>query len=439
MRFRVISVILIFFIASSAFAAHEMGVFSVDRRARISFTESGLGFAYTVDIADVPAIEEIKQADANGDGTIDETEKTIYLIGLARRVREGLRLSLDRQQLDLRLQSSRGEFPENEQGIKTVRCDYLFHANLPANWRGGSVTVDDAVFSERIGIRELMVDPPPGWTLDTRDGKVKDKSYFFEGPKGSGPWSARFDLKSAGTQISGRDVPAPGKEAQETPSYKKDFSRFVLWALCLAIIVGAGHAITPGHGTAFVSAYLVGPRRTIGHATLLGWVVTAIRTTPVFSIGVVTLLLDRYLLSVNSLRWLRFWSAFAVVITGLFILAWHRLARARKEPPVPTGVSTVELVGLGIASALAPSPSALALLFGAVSMSQSALGLGLVVAFGVGLEAVMTFLGIARVKLPSFADWIEGLGERLRFMPPLWGFLIIVTGAILLSHAIRTW
>lgn|GEM_PF-4885608 len=444
MRSICLVIVLLFIMASSSYASHEMGVFSVNRRVRISFTESALGLTYTIDFAEAPASDEIKLADANGDGEIDEAEKTIYFIGLARRIREGFRLSLGHQQLDLRLQSSRGEFPENEQGDKTVKCDLLFRANLPAHWHGGSLTLDDAVFSERIGAREVIVDPPPGWILETKDGTPKDGSYFFEGPKGSGPWSARLDLKPGPAKAGGeapQNIPPDQlkKEAPETVAYRTTFSRLVLWALVLAFIVGAGHAFTPGHGAAFVSAYLVGPRRSAAYAALLGWVVTAIRTTPVFSLGVVMLLLDRFLLPASSLKWLRFCSAAAVLIAGLIIIGWNRLARAQKEPPVPTGVSTVELVGLGIAGGLAPSPSALALLLGAVGMSQSALGLGMVVAFGFGLETALTLSGIVRLKSPSFADWLEEIGEKLRFMSLVWGIFILVIGALLIFRAIQNW
>ena len=425
---------------SEAIAAHEMGVFSVDRRARLSSSPSGMGLTYSLDFADVSAADEIKLADANGDGQIDEVEKKIYFIGLARRVREGLRLSVNQQPTEIKLQSMKGEFPENEAGIKTVRADFLFLAGLPKDWRGGSVIIDDAVFSQRIGVRELTVDPPPGWSIQTQEGKPRDSVYLFEGPKGIGPWSARLQINPPG-QAPTAQASRPGAQAvkagQKPMSKHYVVPNLALWTLLLAFMVGVGHSLTPGHGQSLASAYLVGQRGTFRHAALLGWVVTAIRTTPVFAIGVVALLLDRYLLAERSLWWLRLLSAATLVAIGLFIIFWSLSNFVEKEQKAPTGMTTTELVGLGITGALLPPPSALALLLGAFSYDQAVLGLGLVVAFGLGLEAMMTLIGFFRVKTPSVADRIEDFAERMSRLPFFWGITIIVAGAILLAHAIR--
>lgn len=420
--------------------AQDMGVFSVERRARLSFSESGLGLTYSVSISSAPASEEIQQADANGDGQIDEIERKIYFIGLARRVREGLRLSIGREQVDLKLQSMQGDFPTNDKGAKIVTSDFLFIVSLPAQWKGGDITLDDAVFSDRIGARELIVDPPPGWKLETLDGVPKDNHFYFEGPKGAGPWSARFELRQPGAVVEKPpekpQAPAEQKDYLESALRGKEFTALVLWALIIAFAVGAGHALMPGHGTALVNAYLVGKQKTLRHAALLGWVVTAIRTTPVFALGVITLLFDRYLLSEEWLRWQRILSAIAVIVLGVWVMVWYRLATKMKEPPVPTGVSTSEVIALGITGGFFPSPSALAFLFAPLCIGQPALGLGLVVAFGFGIEAMMTLLGLLRISAPSLADGMETLSEKIRLSQLIWGVVILAMGAILL---VRLW
>src|SRR5262249_24207478 len=49
----------------------------------------------------------------------------------------------------------------------------------------------------------------------------------------------------------------------------------VITSLLVAAILGAFHALTPGHGKTIVGAYLVGSRGTVRHAVFLGLVVTS--------------------------------------------------------------------------------------------------------------------------------------------------------------------
>ncbi|MBL8794770.1 MAG: nickel transporter, partial [Planctomycetia bacterium] len=60
------------------------------------------------------------------------------------------------------------------------------------------------------------------------------------------------------------------------------------WVLLyLAAILGAGHALTPGHGKTLVAAYLVGERGTVWHAVLLGVVTTLTHTSTVLLLALV--------------------------------------------------------------------------------------------------------------------------------------------------------
>src|SRR5262249_44132422 len=56
-------------------------------------------------------------------------------------------------------------------------------------------------------------------------------------------------------------------------------------SLVLAVVFGAAHALTPGHGKTLVAAYLVGQRGTVGHAVLLGAVTTVTHTGIVIAIA----------------------------------------------------------------------------------------------------------------------------------------------------------
>ena len=62
----------------------------------------------------------------------------------------------------------------------------------------------------------------------------------------------------------------------------------VLTSLLVAALLGALHALGPGHGKTIVGAYLIGTRGTARHALFLGLVVTVTHTLGVYLLGFAT-------------------------------------------------------------------------------------------------------------------------------------------------------
>jgi ABC-type nickel/cobalt efflux system permease component RcnA len=73
-------------------------------------------------------------------------------------------------------------------------------------------------------------------------------------------------------------------------------------------------------------------------------------------------------------------------------------------PPVDAPFRVRTLLAMGFAGGLSPSPSAVVVLLGAAALGRAWYGVVLVVAYGIGLAAVLTGIGLA------LARW----GERLR-------------------------
>ena len=71
--------------------------------------------------------------------------------------------------------------------------------------------------------------------------------------------------------MSGSELPSIFREANLTPLV-------LLISLMTAGVLGAGHALTPGHGKTLMAAYLVGTRGTVWHAAGLGLSVTVSHT-----------------------------------------------------------------------------------------------------------------------------------------------------------------
>src|SRR5579862_2869687 len=91
-------------------------------------------------------------------------------------------------------------------------------------------------------------------------------------------------------------------------------------ALGIAFVLGAAHALTPGHGKTIVAAYLVGSRGTLKHAAFLGAMVTFTHTVSVFLLGLATLFLFQYVVPQKVTRILGAISGLAIVAIGGWML-----------------------------------------------------------------------------------------------------------------------
>jgi ABC-type nickel/cobalt efflux system permease component RcnA len=120
---------------------------------------------------------------------------------------------------------------------------------------------------------------------------------------------------------------------QETAKLKDFLGRpltpgLLALALGAALLAGMVHALSPGHGKAMVSAYLVGSRGTVADAVLLGIVVTITHTAGVYILGALALwLTSRFQAEVVG-NWLAVLSGALVLGMGFWLfqrglLAYH--------------------------------------------------------------------------------------------------------------------
>lgn len=210
--------------------------------------------------------------------------------------------------------------------------------------------------------------------------------------------------------------------------------QFLLLTLGVAFFLGAAHGLTPGHGKTIVAAYLVGSRGTIWDAVYLGSVVTVTHTSSVFILGLVTLFASRYVLMDRIYPWLTLLSGVLIVAMGIWLLrARWRLAGHHHDPhdhthahdhphphPHPhamPGVSRWQLFSLGVSGGLVPCPEALVVLLMAVSMHRVALGLIILVAFSLGLAAVLIGIGVAMILSGPLLQRLAPSGRVSRFLP----------------------
>lgn len=252
---------------------------------------------------------------------------------------------------------------------------------------------------------------------------------------------------------------------------------FLVVALGVSFLAGAAHALSPGHGKAVVAAYLAGSRGTIGDAVYLGTVVTITHTAGVFALGLIALYASQYLLVDRLLVWLSFTSGLLIVIIGgwLFWSRWQVLrsgnsAEEHQHRHWPLGkphshshdhghhhehrhgghehshghdhgdghhhhpprAGRGSLLSLGISGGLVPCPEAMAVLLISFTINRIALGLLVLVAFSLGLAAVLIAIGIAMVLAGPALSRLTKDGPLLRVLPVGSAVVVTLLGVVIL-------
>jgi len=219
----------------------------------------------------------------------------------------------------------------------------------------------------------------------------------------------------------------------------------VLASLAVAVFWGAAHALSPGHGKTIVTAYLVGQRGTPRHAVLLGLIVTATHTVGVFGLGIVTLLLSRFVVPDHLYPWLNLATGLLVVGIGasvLFSRVRHSRGHARADGHHhhhgrhQGAITRRSLVAVGVSGGLLPCPSALVVLLAAISLHRIAYGLLLIVAFSAGLALSITGIGLVAVAAKRAFRRLRLEGGVVGALPAVSALVILTAGIAMTVHAL---
>ena len=99
-------------------------------------------------------------------------------------------------------------------------------------------------------------------------------------------------------------------------------------------------------------------------------------------------------------------------------------------PPGADGqpISWRGLLALGISGGLLPCPSALVVLLSAIALHRVALGMLLIVAFSIGLAAVLTGIGMLLVYARRLFERFPTDGRLLRALPVASAAIVTLAG-----------
>jgi ABC-type nickel/cobalt efflux system permease component RcnA len=500
--------------------AHPLGNFTINHYTGIRVEPDRIFLDVVIDQAEIPTFQARLDFDTDGDGEVSDEETDAGRVTACNELAPSLTLTVDGTAQMPTLTEAGLTFPPGVGGLSTMRTVCGFKAATGPLAAGSRIDYAETSFPDRLGWREIVVEGS-AMTLEGADGPLRsegtsarltayptnlltqalaDTQVAMVATPG-GPTVAPFDipdaspLPGAGQVATSSTPPATGAggggaapvvaptavpataagvpggvTSGDLPSIFRstDLSPLVLLlSILTAAALGAGHALTPGHGKTLMAAYLVGTRGTPLHAAGLGLSVTFSHTLGILVLAALVVGAEGILPPDLIVKSAPAVAAISIVAIGGWMLvsegrrrwrirateAAHAQAHAHAEghehshggvqhshlPPAGTTISWRSLFVLGLAGGLIPSTSALLILLGSIAAGRPAFGFVLVVAFGLGMALVLGGIGLALVLARGRLDRVEStstLGRVTGYVPLVASFLVFGLGIYLTIQAV---
>jgi ABC-type nickel/cobalt efflux system permease component RcnA len=517
--------------------AHPLGNFTINHYAGIRIERDRVILDVVIDQAEIPTFQEKLRIDTDADGSVSDAETEAERSTACPALASTLSLTVGGRALALVPVAAGLSFPPGAAGLETMRLSCTYSAALPSHLTAGSaVAFSDGSHPQRLGWREVVVTGSgvtlaagglPSSSVSTRLTSYPQEllsqpldvrsASFSVNPGGPTlpPFSVPDTLPLAGapelyppgsgatgpTPSGAAISPAPGATPQALATapgavpggvggdiagllQTRDLTPLVLLgSLLAAMALGAGHALTPGHGKTLMGAYLVGTRGTAVHAVALGLSVTVSHTLGILVLAAV-IIGFRGVVSPET------FNRVAPVASGVLVLgigAWlvaSQVRRRRGSVPSPaaaddahahehthpqehghsqdrqhahdhehdhggirhshlpqagSGLGWRSLFVLGLAGGVIPSTNALIILLATIASGRAAYGLILVVAFGLGMALVLGGVGLGLVLARDRLDRLpsrSSLGRVAPYAPMAAGVLVFALGIYLTTQAV---
>lgn len=460
--------------------AHPLGNFTINHYAGVQVATDGVGIDYVLDMAEIPAFQEINHLDTNRDRKAEPVETVQYPEQKCQEVNSHLELLIDKHLQALSLVKSTVEFPPGVGGLSTLRLSCNFQGSMELVGANQLIEFEDKFYPQRLGWREITVAangvPIQGsFASNSITNRLRDyPTELLSSPLDQ----RRIDFKLNPSLTSSEQAPPPEVKSSSrldnaltgrsndifTSLITQENHNFltILIALAIAFLWGGLHALSPGHGKTIVGAYLVGSRSNAQQALFLGIIITITHTAGIFALGLVTLGTSQFILTEQLYPWLSVVSGVLVTVIGLnlFIsrlqgtqvshshdhehshehshgLHHHHVHHEHSHlPPHGASMKWSSLLALGISGGLLPCPSALVVLLSAIAMGRVGFGLALVSAFSLGLAAVLTGIGLMLVYAKNRFEHLPLQIPRIKMLPVASALCITIIGLGITSQAL---
>ncbi|CAL9582411.1 hypothetical protein SUDANB32_05060 [Streptomyces sp. enrichment culture] len=464
-------------------SAHPLGNFTVNRYDGLVAAPGELRVHHVEDLAEIPATQAAP--DLAGLGRDAWARQRC-----ATAARDGAVVA-DGRPAPLTVRAARVRVRPGQAGLDTLRVECRLTAPLP---RGRAVAVE---------FRAAGGDSGPGWREITAQG---DRATLAASDVPEASLSARLtrypedrlasppDTRTASLRIrpGGPALAAGGADEADAPASailprgadrwtralddlvaRRDLTvGFAALALLLAVVLGAMHALAPGHGKTLMAATAAarGGRARMRDVLPMAASVTVTHTLGVVALGL--LVTAGSAAAPSVVAWLGIASGVLVTLAGAQLVRRalrqrghhthphlheheHAPGHGHEHPhehtpgqghehayPHDHGHSPTSLththggrththsaaptlrgtILLGFAGGLVPSPSAVVVLVGAAALGHAWFGLLLVVAYGVGLALTLTAAGYAVVRAGGSVSRL--LARRPRWTSAPWAALV---------------
>lgn len=473
--------------------AHPLGNFSISHYSGFRLEERSVELHYILDLAEIPTFQEIQETGVVPDP--DHPSVAAYARGKAEALKAGLHADVGERRLAFEPQATQVIFPPGAGGLPTLKIGIRYRAALPEDGPLATLSYRDTNYGDRAGWKEIVATRGPGIVFIESSVPETDRSrqladypadllnsppqdvearitFKREQPVTAAPTSAPRSPTTLALEPSRPSTPRD--RFTELVTVAPESPHLVLLALLIAAGLGAFHALEPGHGKTMVAAYLVGARGTAGHAVLLGLIVTAAHTAGVYLLGGMTLYASRYFVPERIYPWLGVVSGLTIAGLGLSLLyrryrgtaphhhddhnqQEHSHAHDLHSPPHehhhthghphPHGhhhahgdVTLRQLFTLGVTGGIIPCPAALVVLLSALSLGRVGFGLVLIVAFSLGLAAVLIITGLLMVFARRLMARVQGDGALVsRWLPLTSSAVITIIGLAIVLQSGAAW
>ncbi|MER7479832.1 nickel transporter [Streptomyces sp. NPDC126510] len=451
-------------------SAHPLGNFTVNRYDGLVAAPGELRVHHVEDLAEIPATQ------AGPD--IERLGIAMWARERCATAAEDSRATVGGRRAVLTAERSSARVRPGQAGLDTLRVECELTAPLPSDGKTVSLGFRAAGASTGPGWREITArgDRMTLAASDVPEKSVSDELTAYPEELLSSPAdtaSAALRVRPGGAALADEESDAPAASvlprgadrwtrALDDLVARQDLTAgFGALALLIAVVLGAMHALAPGHGKTIMAATAAarGGRARMKDVLPMAASVTVTHTLGVVALGL--LVTAGSAAAPSVIAWLGVASGLLVTLAGASLV--RRALRNRAHAPHPHGhrhdhqhghgshthdhdgdhhghahdhkdhhhhhdhdhahphshPHTIEhshggfthshpvaptlrgTILMGFAGGLVPSPSAVVVLVGAAALGQAWFGLLLVVAYGVGLALTLTAAGYAVVKAGS--------------------------------------
>ncbi|MDQ3456431.1 MAG: nickel transporter, partial [Actinomycetota bacterium] len=323
-------------VSAGSAAAHPLGNFTVNHYNGIALFPDRVEVLAIVDIAEIPTAQELPAIDTDGSGTPSAAELSAYAATQCGDVAAAVVAEVDGVALRWTVGATTLETVPGVAELPTLRltCPLSAPTDLA---EPATVSLTDSYREDRVGWHEItaigdgvrLLDPPvPGESLsdelrsypdDLLLSPLDQRSVELRTEAGSGVSSGDGNL------LDGASADPFTRFLASADRYLEDLIGPELTplvgalAILLAVLLGAGHALLPGHGKTVMAAYLAGRRGSRRDAVTVGATVTVTHTAGVLVLGLL-ISLSSAIAGEQVLRWLGVVSGLLVAGIGAALL-----------------------------------------------------------------------------------------------------------------------